>query len=219
MAHKVPLIVLLSVMVALGGCFGDDNENQFGNGQGAPPPGQNAAPTISGSPSAVVLEGQLYEFTPTASDADGDALEFSIARKPAWASFDRATGRLSGTPAAEDVGNFTNIAISVSDGQVAATLSNFDISVDAIAAGSATLSWNPPTQNSDGSALTDLTGYRIYYGRDSNNLGRNLIIDNPGLTRYVIENLTPARWYFTMTSVNADGVESNRSALVSKTIG
>jgi hypothetical protein len=215
MAHRVPLIVLTSVMIALGGCFEDDNENRLR----APPPGENAAPTISGSPPAVVLAGQLYEFTPTASDADGDALEFSIARKPAWARFDRATGRLSGTPVAQDVGNFTNISISVSDGQGAAALSNFDISVDAIAVGSATLSWNPPLQNADGSALTDLTGYKIYYGRDAKNLGRSLVIDNPGLTRFVIENLTPARWYFTMTSVNTDGVESGRSALVSKTIG
>ena len=53
----------------------------------------------------------------SASDADGDTLEFSIARKPAWANFDSATGRLSGTPDAEDVGNFTNIAITVTDGQ------------------------------------------------------------------------------------------------------
>ena len=44
------------------------------------------------------------------------------------------------------------------------------------------------------------------------------MLDNPGLTRYVIENLTPARWHFAMTSVNQDGVESPRTDTASKTI-
>jgi len=116
------------------------------------------------------------------------------------------------------VGNFTNIVIAVSDGRASARLPAFDITVDAIALGSATLSWNPPTENVDGSTLTDLMGYRIYYGRNENQLTRTVVINNPGLTRYVVENLAAARWHFTMTSINADGVESRRSPTVSKTI-
>ena len=112
--------------LALSGCF----ETEIKVHQ--PPAGNvdNQAPTISGQPSQAILEGELYEFAPTASDPDGDALEFSIARKPAWANFDRSTGRLWGTPSAGDVGNFTNIAISVSDGPATATLAAFDISVN-----------------------------------------------------------------------------------------
>ena len=128
------------------------------------------------------------------------------------------TGRLTGTPGAADVGNFTNIAITVSDGEASAALSNFDITVDAVAFGTATLSWNPPTENIDGSALTDLSGYRIYYGRSETQLNRTVVIDNPGLTRYVVENLAQANWHFAMTSVNAEGVESRRSPTVRKTI-
>jgi hypothetical protein len=180
---------------------------------------QNLAPTIDGAPSAHVLEGQPYEFTPSASDPDGDALEFSVARKPAWARFDTTTGRLWGTPEAGDVGNFTNIAISVSDGEDTASLTPFDISVNPIAMGSATLSWHPPTENSDGSTLTDLAGYRIYYGRNQDNLTQHVVLDNPGITRHVIENLTPARWYFQMTAVNDAGVESRRTEKTSKIIG
>ncbi len=45
------------------------------------------------------------------------------------------------------------------------------------------------------------------------------MLNNPGLTRYVVENLTPARWHFEMTSVNSDGVESQRTEASSKTIG
>jgi len=87
------------------------------------------------------------------------------------------------------------------------------------APGSATLSWYPPTQNVGGSALTNLAGYRIYYGRADNALNQRIELDNPGLTRYVVEDLSPAKWHFAMTAVNSRGVESKRSATVSKTIG
>lgn len=216
MQLKFGSAVWLSAMLLLSACFDDDNERVAGDGGN--PPAMNNRPTITGSPPPNVLEGELYEFMPTASDADGDALEFTIARKPAWASFDPATGRLSGTPNTEDVGNFTNIGISVSDGQASAALTNFDITVNGIALGSATLSWNPPTENVDGSSLADLSGYRIYYGRNASSPGQTIVVNNPGLTRYVVENLSPATWYFTMTSVNASGVESVRAPMLSKTI-
>jgi hypothetical protein len=222
MDSKFSLALILAAALALHGCFDDDSKRELaGNGPNDPDPpaAGNQAPTIAGSPTAVVVEGEFYEFMPNAADADGDTLEFSIARKPQWATFDRATGRLAGTPGADDVGNFTNIVITVSDGDASAALGGFDITVDAVALGTATLSWNPPTENVDGTALTDLMGYRIYYGRSENQLNRTIVIDNPGLTRYVVDNLAQANWYFTMTSVNSDGVESRRSSTVSKTIG
>ena len=208
---------MVGATLAMSGCF-DGLEKNGVEPVGGPPAAQNVPPTIAGSPSSSVLEGEQYDFTPSATDPDGDSLEFTISRKPSWATFDPATGRLSGTPDGEDVGNFTNISISVSDSQAAASLGNFSITVDQIALGTATLSWNPPTENSDGSALTDLAGYRIYYGRNSNNLDRSIAVSNPGLTRYVVENLPQARWYFSMTSVNSGGRESARSATMSKTI-
>jgi hypothetical protein len=226
MHSKFPLLLVLGSVLLLGGCFdeldNDGGSNHFGSGSiggGEPSPTRNVAPTISGSPPQHIPEGEFYEFLPSASDPDGDDLEFKVARKPAWARFDKASGRLWGTPGAADVGNFTNISISVSDGNASATLAAFDVSVNPIAAGSATLSWNPPTANSDGSPLSDLVGYRIYYGRNADNLTQVVVLNNPGLTRYVIENLTPARWHFEMTAVNGDGVESQRSGTASKTIG
>ena len=183
-----------------------------------PAQNQNQAPTISGSPTARIQEGIAFEFAPTASDPDGDTLEFTISRKPSWASFDGATGRIWGTPQAADVGNFTNIGISVSDGTDSAALPDFDITVDQISLGSFTLAWQPPTENVDGSTLTNLAGYRIYYGRSSNRLDQIITVSNPGLTRYVVENLASATWYFAMTAVNSAGTESGRSATASKTI-
>lgn len=218
MAHTVRLAVLVSVLMALGGCF-DDNPNINTRDQDQDPVAVNTAPTITGTPPATVVAGEFYEFLPTASDADGDVLRFSVYHKPDWAKFDQASARLWGTPAAGDVGTFAGVSIAAWDGKETASLSPFTITVNQIALGSATLSWNPPTQNTDGSALSDLAGYKIYYGRNADSLGRSVSLTNPGLTRYVVENLESAVWYFTMTSVNADGVESARSAMISKRIG
>ena len=221
MHSKILVTILAGATIALSGCYIKEIEGSHARGTNdttEPPTALNQSPTITGAPPPSVLEGQPYDFTPTAADPDGDPLTFSITRKPAWATFDKTTGHLSGTPGAQSVGTFTNIGITVSDGQASAALSNFDISVNAIALGTATLSWNPPTANTDGSALTNLSGYRIYYGRNRDNLTESVVLNNPGLSRYVVENLTPARWYFTMTSVNSQGSESFRSALVSMTI-
>ena len=73
--------------------------------------------------------GSAYTFRPTASDADGDTLTFAIANRPAWATFNTATGQLSGTPTSASAGTYSNIVISVSDGKASAALAAFAITV------------------------------------------------------------------------------------------
>jgi hypothetical protein len=165
----------------------------------------------------VAVAGEFYSFTPTARDPEGRALTFSIQYKPPWATFRPSDGGLSGTPGPGQIGSHVEIAISASDGHSTAALPAFTVNVIGAGDGSATLSWYPPTQNEDGSALTNLSGYRIYYGRRKHDLDNTVVLDNPGLTRYVVEGLTPARWYFAMTSVSRDG-ESSRSKVVSKKV-
>ncbi|NIS31702.1 MAG: thrombospondin type 3 repeat family protein, partial [Actinobacteria bacterium] len=92
----------------------------------------NTAPTISGTPAGSVTVGSAYEFAPSASDADGDPLAFSIAGRPPWASFSPDSGRLSGTPSAGDEGVYADIRISVSDGQDTASLPAFAVVVDGL---------------------------------------------------------------------------------------
>ncbi|MDH3751768.1 MAG: putative Ig domain-containing protein, partial [Gammaproteobacteria bacterium] len=106
----------------------------------------NSAPTISGNPPSQVTVGSQYNFTPTASDADGDTLAFSVTNRPAWASFDAATGNLSGAPGPADVGNHSNIMINVSDGQASASLPAFTITVAGAANSPPTISGSPPSQ-------------------------------------------------------------------------
>ena len=178
----------------------------------------NRAPTISGTPSTAVMQGTQYSFTPTASDPDTDPLTFSIANPPAWATFNTTSGRLLGTPGAGDVGTTSGIVITVSDGELTTALAAFSLTVQAVAMGSATLSWTAPTQNIDGSPLTDLTGYKIYWGPSPSSYPNSVTVDNPGLTRYVVENLVPGTYFFSATALNAAGAESGFAAPATKTI-
>ncbi|MEW8379476.1 MAG: putative Ig domain-containing protein, partial [Candidatus Thiodiazotropha taylori] len=109
----------------------------------------NRAPTISGSPATSVAEGGSYRFAPSANDADGDSLSFSIANRPSWASFNTSTGVLSGAPGMNDEGTTSNIQISVSDGSASASLSPFSISVTGTNQ-APTISGSPATSVAEG---------------------------------------------------------------------
>jgi hypothetical protein len=178
----------------------------------------NHAPTISGSPLTSVTPSQAYSFKPTASDPDGNTLSFTIQNRPAWATFNTSDGTLSGTPVAANVGTYSGIVITVSDGKATASLPAFAISVSDVANGSATVSWTPPTQNSNGSTLTNLAGYRIYYGTSASALTKTVQVSSPGMASYVVSNLSPATWYFAVRSYNSAGVESGNSNVSSKTV-
>ena len=90
---------------------------------------QLAVPVISGTPPASISAGSAYLFQPSAMDAAGNPLSFSIQNPPPWANFSAASGSLRGTPAASDIGTYGGIVISVSDGKNVASLSSFSISV------------------------------------------------------------------------------------------
>ncbi len=140
----------------------------------------NQAPTISGTPLTSAKTNQPYAFQPTASDPDGDKVTFNVYNKPAWATFDTTTGKLAGTPSSSSTGKFSNITIVASDGTNSDQLGPFEITVASTATtGSATLSWQPPTENADGSPLTNLAGYVIRYGKQSDALTLEVKISNP----------------------------------------
>ncbi len=178
----------------------------------------NSPPQISGSPAASVRVGETFRFTPTAFDADGDAVTFSVSALPSWANFNTSTGRLRGTPAAADVGVYSNIVISVSDGQQSADLSPFEISVEAISLGSVTLSWTAPTENDDGSALSDLAGYKLYWGTSPGDYTNSMVINNASVTTIVVDNLSPGTYEFVSTAFNSSGIESEYSDIASKVV-
>ena len=163
---------------------------------------------MSGNPAGLVGVHGSYFFPPSAGDPDDDLLTFSVTGLPDWASFNSSTGLITGTPTSADVGTYSNIRITVSDGTMSTSLATFSITVEAVSLGSVTLNWIPATQNEDGTALTDLAGYRIYWRTTPGSYPNSVTIDNPGLSSYVVENLMPGTYAFVATSINASGVES-----------
>ncbi|MBU6953421.1 tandem-95 repeat protein [Hahella sp. HN01] len=89
----------------------------------------NDAPTISGTATASILEGQAYSFTPTLVDVDSGALTVTATNRPSWLSLNATTGALTGTPAVGSAGVYSGIVLSVSDGQASASLAAFSITV------------------------------------------------------------------------------------------
>jgi hypothetical protein len=182
----------------------------------APPP---PPPTISGSPATSDVAGSAYSFQPSASGPNGMTLAFSVQNKPAWAAFSIANGQLSGTPTSSQTGTYSNIVLSVSDGQASSALPAFSITVTPAAAttGSATVSMTAPTQNTDGSALTDLAGMNVYYGTSPTSLTQQVQLPNPATTA-TVSNLSSGTWYFGATAYTTSGTESAMTPVTSFTL-
>ena len=87
------------------------------------------APRISGTPAVQATVNVGYRFQPKAYDADGNKLRFAISNRPAWATFDTATGRLSGRPGRSDIGSYADIRIRVTDGTYYRSIKPFSITV------------------------------------------------------------------------------------------
>jgi hypothetical protein len=84
--------------------------------------------------------------------------------------------------------------------------------------GNAVVNWVPPTQNTNGSPLTDLAGIKIYYGTSSSNLSQMVQVSSTGATATTIPNLTSGVWYFGGVSYTTGGTQSAMSSVVSATI-
>ena len=184
----------------------------------APP--VNSAPVISGSPAGTVEAGTTYSFRPTASDAEGDRLTFSISGRPSWASFSTSTGRLSGTPGAGDVRTYRNIVIAVSDGTDTTALPAFSITVDPapVVVGAFTLTWTAPATRSDGTpmSLAEIDGYRIHYGDTSGQYSNTFEVNDGSSQSALVENIPTGTYHVVMTTIDSNGLESAYSTEVVK---
>jgi Putative Ig domain len=180
----------------------------------------NSAPVISGTPATSVQVGSAYSFTPRATDADGNMLAFSVSNKPSWAAFSTATGGLTGTPTSAQAGSYAGIAISVSDGKATASLPVFGVTVNppTLATGNATLAWTAPSQNTDGSALTNLAGFKVYHGTSATALNDVVQIEGAASTGYTYPLLTAGTHYFAVSAYTSGGLESALSAVGSKSV-
>lgn len=231
------LFALMMTGLVAAGCGGGGGGDS-GASSGTPASGSSATDnstlTISGTPATTAAVGSSYSATPQAKG--GDALAFAIQNKPAWAQFNTTSGALTGTPTA--AATFADIVISVSDGKTSAALPAFSITVaaaasnanagsgsgsappEAVASGrNVALSWNVPTETTDGQTLQNLAGYRIHYGTNQNALVNSIEVPSAGLNAYTVQNLQAGTtYYFAVRAVTADGDESEISNVVSRVI-
>jgi hypothetical protein len=98
--------------------------------------------------------------------------------------------------------------MTASDGKGSSSLEPFTITVVAAGNTSLTLSWTPPTRNTDGSVLTDLAGYEVRWGPSGGAFNQSRQVNNPGLTSYVVENLEPGEYKFVVLAISSAGVKS-----------
>ena len=216
------IAILLSLtLAACGGGGGGDSKSATPSSTGSTGTGTSGSTTtssspgvpplsINGAPNRQALANQPYWFQPVTSDPTGDTLRFGIANQPGWSTFNSTTGEIKGTPSSSDVGVYHGVTVTVTAGTQMRALA-FDVEVVQVGTSSLTLSWTPPTQNEDGSPLTNLAGYRIRFGMQSGNYTSTINLDNPGLTSYVLNGLAAGTYYIVISAYNQNDVESSYS--------
>jgi len=84
--------------------------------------------------------------------------------------------------------------------------------------GSASVTWSVPTHNTDGSVLTDLSSYRIFYGTSPSTMIQSVDVSGASTASRTITGLSPGTYYFAVAAINNGGVASDPSNAVSMTV-
>jgi Fibronectin type III domain len=227
LATSLKLAGFLAVTLLFSGCFDSNSGTTPATADvsppaaGAPqPPVGNLPPvTLEGTPPTSVTIGSTYSFEPTVS-ASSTVVTFKITGQPAWARFDMSNGALSGTPSTLDEGSTGHIVITASNATSTASLTPFTIQVKPARTGSAsaTVSWKAPTENTDGSPVTDLAGYHILYGPSPSELTSTVTVAGAASTTYEIGGLAEGTYYFAVVAYNSAGFESGQSDITNQSI-
>lgn len=114
-------------------------------------------------------------------------------------------GSGSANPAAATGNEFTGSVATAGATSTVGTSNPADKSV--------TLSWSPPTENSNGTSLTNLAGYTLHYGTSSEDYTGSIEITSPTQTSYVVSdsNFPRGTYYFAISAYNAQQVSSSYS--------
>jgi hypothetical protein len=201
--------VTVALLLALGGCGGGEDSDLFAG-----------LSSMTGPRPDNAVVGQRWSYQPSISSADDASVTVTASNLPDWIALDQSTGLLEGTPTEGDVRTWTNIQLTVNDGQQSTRLPAMSVTVVAqgAAMGTATVTWSAPTQRVDGSPIGELAGYRVLYGKSPRDYDYSVELDTTGINRYVLEGLGTGTWYFAVQAITSDGLTSAPSREVSKTI-
>ena len=174
---------------------------------------ENAAVSLTiTSPSSASVMDTSDPIVSLAGNAGSDMGVFKVS----WANDRGGEGVANGT----DSWQTASIALELGENRITVTAEDtagttasrsIVVNRESGQAGSATLSWVAPTAHTDGSPLSNLAGYTVFYGRMSGIYDYQIDIRNPGILTYVVENLVSGDWYFAMTAYDSQGIESDRS--------
>ena len=174
---------------------------------------ENAAVSLTiTSPSSASAMDTSDPAVSLAGNAGSDMGVFKVS----WANNRGGEGVANGTDSwqtasiALELGE-NKITVTAEDTTGATTSRSIVVNRESGQTGSATLSWAAPTARTDGSPLTNLAGYTVFYDRMSSIYDYQIDISNPGILTYVVENLVSGDWYFALAAYDSQGLESDRS--------
>jgi len=120
--------------------------------------------------------------------------------------------------AADSSASGSSTSGSTTSGSTTTTGSAGSTATTTVAGTSLTLGWVAPTENSNGTPITDLAGYKIHYGTASANYTKVVAVSNPSLSRYVLDSLESGTYFLAITAYNSKGIESTLSGEISATL-
>ncbi len=142
-----------------------------------------------------------------------DGTTQTITSTVTWGSSNTAVATISNS--SSSYGLATGVAAgTVTISAVSGSVSSSTI-LTVTSSSSGTLSWGAPTTNTDGTALTNLGGYKVYYGTSSGVYTTAVNVGN--VLSYKVANLTSGHtYYFAVTAYNTSNVESSYSNEVTR---
>lgn len=157
---------------------------------------------------------QTLDFTLSASSSDGK----TVIPKLTWATTPAATSctasgdaAWTGTKAASGTTTLAGVTVS----------KTYVLVCSWPGVTKATLTWTPPTTNTDGTPYTDPNGFRIQWGNTGPaeaQLDQTTYIPQSAGNSWTSPNLAAGTWYFGVKAVNALGLESALSNVASKVL-
>jgi hypothetical protein len=221
------LSTLMLITIGAVGCGDSDSSSATAppatpsttTGSGSSGTGSTGTITLTGSPPTAVMAGAGYTFEPTVV-GNASGVVFSISGQPAWAQFNAKNGSLKGTPKTTDEGTTGHITITAKNAGNTASMTPFTIRVMAPTGNSsgAELTWTAPTENTDGSPVTGLAGYRIYYGSSAEEMTNIITVSGSTSTSYQLAGLAEGTYYFSIVAYNLAGLESGVSSVIDQKI-